>query len=917
MLSLLSTFLHQEQKRLVAFLECDFLQGGSAASRPHSHSQSQPHPQVQARSSALLASLSRHAGPSVLEHGFLVLVESNDRFLVQVLVPVVSGGAPFVVKKTFKLKRLKTIDGAPNGIDSHIRFFFKEKNVLCRVVNVEEKPLFLWYLWESLFEQCNKTPALLNITDMELRLAAMSESMKSTGPSDAGPSTGKAKAPYRDLINEKQEEDLRALSQSHNFDIRDTRAFVLRLEEELSLLEKTNIFLMLEHERDIRALSELAYETSVSLGEIEANLKNKDKILGAMRLDLNVLQRENMRRERKLHNEQELSSVLSNVLEPLELEDWQEDMVQHPLFDSDEDLEAVVATVRQLERGIRACSTVTPGLEKMTTLFSERSSLFTDLLHRVCEQITAHLKIQFRTLASAMESSRAITTSDGTFLESHFSAFDELTRYVPLTSSMATADITSLDQIRLHYSQAFQPVYRKQLHAFFKGFRRQIDSLLCKDGIIGEQIFHAKSPIRNAMREEKSYAVFESLQSTFALLFDNLIDLASQEEEFCSKFFAGSLKSPSEPPENQDSDSEEDDSEEEDEISAVSPSKLAGPRASPTTDQHAKHSLHLEKLQKMVQSLFSDVEKEGTKFFKWLTRKSWAFYTLPMILESQLWMSRTSDPSSDWHSENLYHVVTSLQLCATHVFSVFVDCEAKEIQNYKVPIKREGVIPAMRVFPQFVFLCEKFIHRDVDRSLIDQSYHKLMMTIQQTVKRLAKTSAKYTAFFSFVNWTFWLEKFSDTRVESLQRYVEDLIREQEASFEVYATEMVTYVFGSIFNLFFQAIDFLANGMPAEHLPYETNLTKRSLQQANSDFSKKLQRRSEQLFLRLEKHMTGCSYFLSPVWKKLRGRVTQWYAEFVNLVEECYDGCTPNVTMQDLQAAFDAVEVKYVHRLASR
>ena len=38
----------------------------------------------------------------------------------------------------------------------------------------------------------------------------------------------------------------------------------------------------------------------------------------------------------------------------------------------------------------------------------------------------------------------------------------------------------------------------------------------------------------------------------------------------------------------------------------------------------------------------------------------------------------------------------------------------------------------------------------------------------------------------------------------------------------------------------------------------------SLQQANSDFSKKLQRRSEQLFLRLEKHMTGCSYFLSPV-----------------------------------------------------
>ena len=52
---------------------------------------------------------------------------------------------------------------------------------------------------------------------------------------------------------------------------------------------------------------------------------------------------------------------------------------------------------------------------------------------------------------------------------------------------------------------------------------------------------------------------------------------------------------------NQDSDSEEDDSEEEDEISAVSPSKLAGPRASPTTDQHAKHSLHLEKLQKMVQ----------------------------------------------------------------------------------------------------------------------------------------------------------------------------------------------------------------------------------------------------------------------------------------------------------------------------
>ena len=96
---------------------------------------------------------------------------------------------------------------------------------------------------------------------------------------------------------------------------------MLRLEEELSLLEKTNIFLMLEHERDIRALSELAYETSVSLGEIEANLKNKDKILGAMRLDLNVLQRENMRRERKLHNEQELSSVLSNVLEPLELED--------------------------------------------------------------------------------------------------------------------------------------------------------------------------------------------------------------------------------------------------------------------------------------------------------------------------------------------------------------------------------------------------------------------------------------------------------------------------------------------------------------------------------------------------------------------------------------------------------------------
>ena len=40
--------------------------------------------------------------------------------------------------------------------------------------------------------------------------------------------------------------------------------------------------------------------------------------------------------------------------------------------------------------------------------------------------------------------------------------------------------------------------------------------------------------------------------------------------------------------------------------------------------------------------------------------------------------------AGDWHSENLYHVVTSLQLCATHVFSVFVDCEAKEIQNYKV-----------------------------------------------------------------------------------------------------------------------------------------------------------------------------------------------------------------------------------------
>ncbi|GAB6029107.1 GTP-Rho binding exocyst subunit [Chamberlinius hualienensis] len=684
-------------------------------------------------------------------------------------------------------------------------------------------------------------------------------------------------------LTEREETDLIKILSESETSISNAEAFTEQLSKDLSILDGANIHTIMASEENVQRLMDLIQHAIDEASFIENTLEKYDEILKNVRETIVKIEDKNLLIQVQNSNMLKLYSELDKIVKDLELSHaHQMTLLDRDLTKSDNVIECTVAA-QALQKSMEA--KLHPCLLKMSAVV-EQQKLFEKLRGKFTNRLSRHLNNLFIHLGNEMGETAVFHNAEPV-LPHHRSCHKDLMPYADLMLWLKTTDNNVYMQLSKVYTDSLSKQYNRELQEFFENSRQQFLLRLEKErrgrgtGSNQDLTTKATGKVKSSLLGVDREVFGSELDMADRTKFDKLIEkilsglepVCVEEQQFCVKFFHLATDSGQKETGTQ--------------LTVPGAGNLIRSASEEMllTSQKKEKQIN-DELRTIMGRLFSVLETELNNFISFFDKMD-SFYSMYLLVRLSQHVMSTQDTGS--------FISMTFANCLVQVkrnFDKFMAAQIKSIEDAKVSKKSKcGILPFVLNFEEFAQQAGAIFQGSERRNYLDKWYVKLVAAMFDAITRIASEQTKTPKEVVMMeNFHHLFALLSQLKIACLDA----VRREAKQKYNEYLHAYVTEYFGrplEKLNTFFEGVKAkVQQGVKQEEIGYQLAFSKQELRKVIKEYpGKEVKRGLENLYRKVEKHLSEEEYQLQVVWHSMQEEFIGQHKEIQNLIELCYPG----------------------------
>ncbi|KAL7644538.1 UNVERIFIED_CONTAM: hypothetical protein RMT77_004074 [Armadillidium vulgare] len=817
-------------------------------------------------------------------------------------------------KNTWPVFELQVVDGKDENKETAEFDLTFDRVYKWVASSVPERNSFIQVLWKICCRYLPKQkPQFINISR---------ELLKEDGDKIEG---GDIIAPGLDQADTEDESDFCALSDKEQIDLErlilksdsavsDAEAFAEQLSKDLTMLDGANIHSMMASESQVKALMEMIDAALLEADKIEKRLNNYDEILLYVKDSIEKMAEKNFFIEQTNANNRQLLETVNQLITQLEFPQEYEKFLTNPAFQIN-NLTPVIEAAKALETVIDA--QIPPHLIHLQAVKDQKKRF-----ERLRSEFSKHLARNLNNLFIYHGNDPGESLSfhaEKLALPRHSNIHNELMPYAPLMHWMRNLDPKAFQKLRQTYSNSMSKLYERDIKIFFDEAKQPIaggkrlrgsgssQDIAGMSGVAGKltSLSHSRTGVGAALlgieRDQWGGELDASERQKFDQIFEQVLSelepVCLAEQEFCISFF--NLLSSSEPKGANTSTASTPGSNTSEESGSNTPS-----------DSSRRHPLKQvsREVRLMMSELFTNLEQQLTSFVNTFYRAD-SYCCLYIYVRLSEHVLSAEDTGSF-----LSITFGSCLIQAKRNYDNFMGLQINSIKECRVTKKKCGIIPFVTNFELFAQTGESVFKKSERRGDLDKWYAMLVSCMIDNIPRVAVEHQRTPPeVVKMENYHVLYQLLSQLKLPGLENQRKEAKQRYQEALNAYVTQYFGRPLEKL-NLFFDGVQAkVASGVKESEIGYQLAFSKQELRKVIKEYpGKEVKKGLEQLYKKVEKHLSEEGNLLQVVWRAMQEEFIQQYKNTEDLIHRCYPGAmiTLDFSIEDILNYFSDIALSH-------
>lgn len=809
-------------------------------------------------------------------------------------------------KSSWPLRELQVVDGRDENKDTAELDLTFDRVYKWVANSTPDKHSFIQVLWKLCCRYLPKQkPQFINIpTELIEENTDLTESRDAnTSALDTMDAVLEEEGDYQ-ALSEREQLDLERLMEQCDSAVSNAEAFAEQLSRDLSVLDGANIHTMMASEAQVEALMGMIDAAYTEAEKIEERLDSYDEILQHVKDSIEKMADKNTSIEQTNANNCRLLEVLDHLIGQLDLpRGYARDLVEADLNKAGSLAQAI-----QVAEALQAVlsAPIPPHLTQLQAVQDERKR-FDKLRARFSQVVSRHLNNLFIHLGNDPGETLSQHAEQLT-LPRHGNLHAELQPYTRLMHWTRALDPRAYLHLTKTYNSSISKLYERDIRWFFEEARQRISGsrrlrgsgssqdIAGVSGVAGKltsQIKHGAQTLstrttapgallgvdRDQWGSELDMQERQKFDEIFERVLSELQPVCLAEQEFCIAFFdlnaAGTEKAPSSVASTPGSSG----SEESSGSTATSSTGVAG------TPGPGKGKQVNREVRSMMGALFNILEQQLSSFINTYDRADsyCCLYIYVRLSEHVL----TAEDTGSFLSTTF----GSCLVQAKRNFDRFMNLQIQSIQECRVARKKCGILPFITNFEEFAKTAESVFKKSERRTDLDKWYVRLVTAMFEHIPRVAVEHQRTPPeVIKMENYHVLHQLMSQLKLPGMDSQKKEAKQRYQEALGLYVTQYFGRPLEKL-NQFFDGVSAkVASGVKESEVGYQLAYSKQELRKVIKEYpGKEVKRGLEQLYRKVEKHLSEEGNLLQVVWRAMQEEFIRQYKLIDDLIHRCYPG----------------------------
>ncbi|VDN90912.1 unnamed protein product [Brugia pahangi] len=779
-------------------------------------------------------------------------------------------------KRQFALRDVKTVDGInPRKLTPEFDLVVDDRLFRFCASTTEEKDSFI----KQLYKFANKylpvqKPDFVNIPiPVETPyIAVIAEHVD--GDTDEG------LVDYQP-ISAKEEVDFRRLLARANLTIGEADKFAAVLTSQLQLLDGANIQSIMDSEAAVNELIGLVEDALEEVDFLDKELDNFDQLLYHVRDSVELIEEKDSLGCVERKNTRILKDFLSELVTTVDIvsEDHIRALQSANLSDPIS-ISRCCAAARALQA--YSAAKVNPSMHLMVS-YKERTEQLNHLTDRFIEKLIAHMSALFSNLNDLME----VSDWHEIAVQKQSERFHALRPFSDLMGWLKSVRPSVYQTLIQRYVQNTKLIYKKEFERFFEGVNGELSKIVDferRTTLRGSETM--KSIAEKSLHAESKVDSKEVIRLVEVVL-GEIGPVVESEQKFCTRFFhmAADLLVALETQSTSSGDSG---------IMGKNVEKQV-------TDQ----------VRAILSPLFESLHDHFDKFIK-----SCCQLQQPFVFVLFVFLSNKAPLLQDASSYFSVMVFGRLVVLVKRQMDAYLDSKSYQLAEIKFSKRvRIGILESVYQFVKLARIAEAAFVGTERRADLDRWYIQLITSLKDGIEcaAISPFSKSPAAVVRFENYHHLYSILSELKIDCLDWQRKEAKKAYQDNIQIYVKELMGRPLEKIHHFFESIENLIRQGVKPEEVAFHQQFSRLELKKVISLYpEKEIKKGLEQLYKKIEKHLTDDSPLLQVVWRNMQDEFLKQLKHYNEVMGQCYPNSRIDleISIQDVLSYFSQFAMQH-------
>uniref|UniRef100_A0AAF5PH64 Sec3-PIP2_bind domain-containing protein n=2 Tax=Wuchereria bancrofti TaxID=6293 RepID=A0AAF5PH64_WUCBA len=779
-------------------------------------------------------------------------------------------------KRQFTLRDVKTVDGInPRKLTPEFDLVVDDRLFRFCASTTEEKDSFI----KQLYKFANKylpiqKPDFVNIPiPVETpHIAVVAEHVD--GDTDEG------LVDYQP-ISAKEEVDFRRLLARANLTIGEADKFATVLTSQLQLLDGANIQSIMDSETAVNDLIGLVEDALEEVDFLDKELDSFDQLLYHVRDSVELIEEKDSLGCVERKNTRILKDFLSELVTTVDIvSDDHIRALQSANLSDPISISRCCAAARALQA--YSAAKVNPSVHLMVS-YKERTERLNHLTDCFIEKLIAHMSALFSNLNDLTE----VSDWHEIAVRKQSERFHALRPFSDLMGWLKSVRPAVYQTLIQRYVQNTKLIYKKEFERFFEGVNGELSKIVDferRTTFRGSETM--KSTAEKSLHAESKVDSKEVIRLVEVVL-GEVGPVVESEQKFCTRFFhmAGDLL-----------------------VALETQSTSSGD--SGIMGKNVEKQI-TDQVRAILSPLFESLHDHFDKFIK-----SCCQLQQPFVFVLFVFLSNKAPSLQDASSYFSVMVFGRLVVLVKRQMDAYLDGKSYQLAEIKFSKRvRIGILESVYQFVELARTAEAAFVGTERRADLDRWYIQLITSLKDGIEcaAISPFSKSPAAVVRFENYHHLYSILSELKIDCLDWQRKEAKKAYQNNIQVYVKELMGRPLEKIHHFFESVENIIRQGVKPEEVAFHQQFSRLELKKVISLYpEKEVKKGLEQLYKKIEKHLTDDSPLLQVVWRNMQDEFLKQLKHYNEVMGQCYPNSRIDleISIQDVLSYFSQFAMRH-------